>query len=607
MSNSKAARRKDTADILKDIKKEKRNLNAVSRRNASGTGPVSFGTVSTNMGVSVGFNPNIQIGTGLKSGGDVMMGPIAYNPQERTLASDVLTLTDITGIINPGSSWTIVSSQDSNADNLVTINGAAFSGQILYLQAKNQEITLKTTGNIHTNDNADVVLSEFNSGAGTGGEVATLIYDDRVTGGNWVVVNVGSGGGGSGANVTLSNLTDPTAINEDLNLLNNLITFDTDKDTNIYSSGDDNLQVTVGGNTKLQMSNTQILFAADVTFFSGYSNLILGANTITFTTSTQQITSLADGLKYVVPTGDSHEFTVAGDNQLTIGETAITMTDNLVMSDNDISGIKFLTLNNYATSSSVDGTIYAADVSGVRHVYVRTAGATKDLTDIGTGGGGSGANTSLSNLTSTGESHFVKLGNGTAWTAVQHFNSGIDLNGADIDDVETITFDTNNIQIAGATNGLTYTVPSGDAHYFVVDGVTKLQIGSNYTYSLNTLSPGTPGGSALGSSSLPWAGLWCSSIEGTGPWITSGSLNVGGDVWLGNAAADDIHISGTMDTSIKMGANDVDFATGGTVDFHDFVNGSALSSGGASALPARPTAYFTVKYQGATRYIPYYT
>ena len=206
-------------------------------------------------------------------------------------------------------------------------------------------------------------------------------------------------GGSSGANVTLSNLTDPTAINEDLNMLNNLITFDTDKDTNIYSSGDDNLQVTVGGNTKLQMSNTQILFAADVTFFSGYSNLILGANTITFTSSTQQITSLADGLKYIVPAGDSHEFTVAGDNQLTIGETAITMTDNLVMSDNDISGIKFLTLNNYATSSSVDGTIYAADVSGVRHVYVRTAGTTKDLTDIGTASGG--ATTALDNLTTT--------------------------------------------------------------------------------------------------------------------------------------------------------------------------------------------------------------
>ena len=208
MSNSKAARRKDTADVLKGIKKEKRDLNAISRRNASGTGPVSFGTVSTNMGVSVGFNPNIQIGTGLKVGGDVMMGPIAYNSQEKTLASGVLTLTDLinTVIGISGTSWTIVNGEGGSADDLVTINGAVFSGQILYLQAKNQAITLKTTGNIHTNDNADVVLSAFNSGAGTGGEVATLIYDDKVTGGNWVVVNVGAGGGSSGAGLADNNV-----------------------------------------------------------------------------------------------------------------------------------------------------------------------------------------------------------------------------------------------------------------------------------------------------------------------------------------------------------------------------------------------------------------
>ena len=208
MSNGKASRRKDTADALRDINKQKRNFNAASRRTSSGTGPVSFGSVSSNFGVSVGSNNDIRLFNGLSVGGGVMMGPIAYNPQERTLASDVLTLTDITGIINPGSSWTIVSSQDSNADDLVTINGAAFSGQILYLQAKNQEITLKTTGNIHTNDNADVVLSAFNSGAGTGGEVATLIYDDRVTGGNWVVVNVGSGGGSSTWNGDATSILD---------------------------------------------------------------------------------------------------------------------------------------------------------------------------------------------------------------------------------------------------------------------------------------------------------------------------------------------------------------------------------------------------------------
>ncbi len=51
---------------------------------------------------------------------------------------------------------------------------------------------------------------------------------------------------------------------------------------------------------------------------------------------------------------------------------------------------------------------------------------------------------------------------------------------------------------------------------------------------------------------------------------------------------------------------DVTFSTGGTVDFYDNYS-STLSTGFATALPANPTAYFTVKFRGATRYIPYYS
>lgn len=341
MSNSKAARRKDTADVLKGIKKEKRDLNAISRRNASGTGPVSFGTVSTNMGVSVGFNPNIQIGTGLKVGGDVMMGPIAYNSQEKTLASGVLTLTDLinTVIGISGTSWTIVNGEGGSADDLVNINGAVFSGQILYLQAKNQAITLKTTGNIHTNDNADVVLSAFNSGAGTGGEVATLIYDDKVTGGNWVVVNVGSGGAGSGANTTLSNLTSPTAINQDLNMQGNSLALDADKDTYIESTTDDTLIMQVGGNSKFKITNTQILFSDDVTLLSGFAELNIGTNTINFQNTGQSISSTSGGIIHSVPTSDTHGFAVNGDLKLSISGSSTTLTDDLDMNGNDIEDV----------------------------------------------------------------------------------------------------------------------------------------------------------------------------------------------------------------------------------------------------------------------------
>lgn len=352
MSNSKAARRKDISDVLKNIRKEKRDLNANSRRTSSGTGPVSFGTVSTNMGISLGFNPNIQIGTGLKVGGDVMMGPIAYNSQEKTVASGAITLTEL---INSGTSWTIVNGEGGSADDLVTINGAVFSGQILYLQAKNQAITLKTTGNIHTNDNADVVLSAFNSGAGTGGEVATLIYDDKVTGGNWVVVNVGAGGSGSGANTTLSNLTSPTAINQDLNMQGNSLALDADKDTYIESTTDDTLIMQVGGNAKFKITNTQILFSDDVTLLSGSAELKMGTNPINFQNTGQTIQSTGGGIDYTVPSGDTHEFAVNSALKLTIAETLTTSSNDISMGGNDLEFGTGGTINFYSSASMASG------------------------------------------------------------------------------------------------------------------------------------------------------------------------------------------------------------------------------------------------------------
>jgi hypothetical protein len=90
-------------------------------------------------------------------------------------------------------------------------------------------------------------------------------------------------------------------------------------------------------------------------------------------------------------------------------------------------------------------------------------------------------------------------------------------------------------------------------------------------------------------------------INNTGVGIPN-SLQVDGDVTLTNSTADTI----TINTQIDMGGNDLDFTTGGTVDFHD-IDTSSHSSGGSPALPAQPTAYFVVKYQGATRYIPYYS
>jgi hypothetical protein len=548
LSNGKASRRKDTADALRDINKQKRNFNAASRRTSSGTGPVSFGSVSSNFGVSVGSNNDIRLFNGLSVGGGVMMGPIAYNPQERTLASDVLTLTDITGIINPGSSWTIVSSQDSNADNLVTINGAAFSGQILYLQAKNQEITLKTTGNIHTNDNADVVLSAFNSGAGTGGEVATLIYDDRVTGGNWVVVNVGSGGGGSGANVTLSNLTDPTAINQDLNMQGNSLALDADKDTYIESSTDDTLIMQVGGSSAITINNTNILTAKPISVLIGSINM--NTNPINFQNTGQSIQSTSGGIIHSAPTSDTHGFAVNGDLKLSISGSSTTLTDNLVMSTNDITSIQNLEFSNNLSTPATNGTIYAQDVSGVRRVFVRTGNTTKDLTDIGSGSGGSGANTTLNNLGTTAiNASLIPASNLgiSLGSSSKSFNAAYILQTVGL---QSIGMSTTGQSITSSGGGLQYNVPSSDTHIFGVNSGNQLQIGETVTYSGNTFVPSSDGAYALGASNLRWGGVWCDSADIDGIVNITGNVLCQGNVNLGNATTDIISLNG----GVKIGS-----------------------------------------------------
>ena len=69
---------------------------AQRRRQISGTGPVSFGVTTPTAGASGGFNANISIDTGkLSVAGDVMMGPIAFNPQDKTISSGTLTISGL--------------------------------------------------------------------------------------------------------------------------------------------------------------------------------------------------------------------------------------------------------------------------------------------------------------------------------------------------------------------------------------------------------------------------------------------------------------------------------------------------------------------------------
>ena len=287
MSNSAAARRKEQADIIKKLQDERKALSAQKRRQTSGTGPVSYGVVSTNIAGFGGFNPNINIDTGkLDVGGGVMMGPIAYNPQQKTISSGTLT---ISGLLNQSSSWIICLGEGAAADDLVTIAGASFSGQILYLQAQNNDITIKhNTGNIFTHDGNDVVLSGYNSGTNTGGEVAILIFDNQVvdtSSGKWVVVATHGGTAASSwvgtatsdldmGTYDINNVVDiGTALNPVDNIYIERLRFETGTGVsnipNIYSANGNDIDFNVtsslykfsfrfGGTTRFEVDNNSI-------------------------------------------------------------------------------------------------------------------------------------------------------------------------------------------------------------------------------------------------------------------------------------------------------------------------------------------------------------
>ena len=86
---------------------------------------------------------------------------------------------------------------------------------------------------------------------------------------------------------------------------------------------------------------------------------------------------------------------------------------------------------------------------------------------------------------------------------------------------------------------------------------------------------------------------------------TSGSPNLTGMTYnVPTSKTHQFKVNGSLKISID---DNIEFETGSTLNFREFGNPSSWTSGGGTALPSNPTAYFKVKYNGADRYIPYYT
>jgi len=246
-SNSPAARRNTSADVIKKIKMQEKINAAQRRRQVSGTGPVSFGVTTTTIGGFGGFNPNINIDTGkLSVAGDVMMGPIAFNPQDKTISSGTLT---ISGLLNQSSSYIIVNGEGSANDDLNTIAGAQFAGQFLVLKAKaGVDITLKhLADNITIPGGADHVMTADTS--------VVLVFDNTLN--KWMLVaSHAAAGGGGGTEVP--DWTEAHRAN------GYTLFLDADDNSNINAAVDDQVRIQTGGTTRMTWENSLITISDTV-------------------------------------------------------------------------------------------------------------------------------------------------------------------------------------------------------------------------------------------------------------------------------------------------------------------------------------------------------
>ena len=187
----KANVKKSVIDDIIKLKRQEAKSFGLARQSVSGVGSVSVIGASGEKG---GSDNNENTALGLKTEGGTMIGPIAFYPTVTSIVSGVLDVgIDTLTPANAYSSRVIcLGGATSGASiDINTIAGAAYAGQMLYLQAvATTFLTLKHgTGNIFSPTGADVEFSNK--------EIITLQFDSTsgTVGGDWIVSSSITGGG----------------------------------------------------------------------------------------------------------------------------------------------------------------------------------------------------------------------------------------------------------------------------------------------------------------------------------------------------------------------------------------------------------------------------
>jgi hypothetical protein len=138
----------------------------------------------------------------LKTQGDTMIGAISYFPKVVTidLSGEIDVNAGYSGQLDDGYSSYLYLTGSTNPDDLVTIANPSHVGQLLHIETVPELVLKHNTGNIFIPDEADRTIEA--------GGFVTLLYDGAIHSGKWVLVSTSTAGGGaSGANTALSNLS----------------------------------------------------------------------------------------------------------------------------------------------------------------------------------------------------------------------------------------------------------------------------------------------------------------------------------------------------------------------------------------------------------------
>lgn len=330
---------------IKDEGDKSKELYSLFRRSDTPTQIQPSFSASLSAGSNVG---NVNF---LPTSGGTMIGAIAFFPKLLTIATGVI---DISKDTSDYTSRVIITPETGTTDDLVTITGAAYAGQLLFMQGvAGDTITLKNSGNIETIDGSDFSLADD--------DIIILMFD--TTDNAWQQVTTGKQGGAGGVSFPIT----PT-----INDHGNVGTITEDLDLSLTTGHIH--KITLTGNPTLTFSNppssgTQIEFEIEfVQDATGGRTVTWPATvaetvTISSTASTTTIITVRtnDGgttynaipaLRGSISLGSTAFATKELDN---LGTTAVNadlnMNSNLLQFDNNSIGLKF---ENAAANGNVE-------------------------------------------------------------------------------------------------------------------------------------------------------------------------------------------------------------------------------------------------------------